>query len=205
MIPPKSISARNSSACCSWTTRTTIARSSSRWRFSRTISSIRADLFLSVELCRQGVHRGGDIAPLRKPPPRKAEGEIGTVDAALAQAHAGGRCIARAACVEARYRSGEQVFPGIGRTVAKRAHRKAVRHSIRPKNRASSRGLLQIARIDGLDAGLRRQRILMRGDRQEDAIDRLRHFFLDRVDADMLGRIRLRQRGIEEVEIDPLL
>src|SRR5262249_48739739 len=52
---------------------------------------------LPIHLRRQPFHRAGDVAPLREPAARKAEGEIGVLDAALAQAHAGRGRVARAA------------------------------------------------------------------------------------------------------------
>src|SRR5439155_14883061 len=58
-------------------------------------------LLRPVQLQRQPVHRIGDVAPLRKPAPWKAERQVGTVDAAVAQAHTGGRGIARTAGAEA--------------------------------------------------------------------------------------------------------
>src|SRR6185437_13344537 len=104
------------SASCSSMTRTMTVRSNSRWRSSRTIWPTRADVFRSprehqrhpvfpgvaplalfsaVQLQCQPVHGSGDLAPLREPASRKAEGEIGAFDAALAQAHAGCRGLAR--------------------------------------------------------------------------------------------------------------
>src|SRR5215469_7660066 len=69
-------------------------------RFARTRWLIRATGLFSlaaVQLCRQPVHAGRDVLPLRKPAPRKVKGQIGAVDAAFTQAHAGRLGIARTA------------------------------------------------------------------------------------------------------------
>jgi len=67
-----------------------------------------------VQLRRQAIQRACDDAPLRQPIPRKAEGEIGAVDAAFAQAHAGCGGVARATGVEGLRVGEEQVLAGIG-------------------------------------------------------------------------------------------
>ena len=79
----------------------------------------------------------------------------------------------------ARRAGEEQVFAAVGRAVAERAQGQAVL--------ARRRSLLEIARIDGADADVRRQRVMMRRDRQEDAVDRL-HGVLGRLGAGVLRR-----------------
>ena len=101
--------------------------------------------------------------------------------------HMPGRCgIAGAARDHGRRAGDEQVFIAVRRAVAERAHRQAV--LLRRQN------LVEIARIDGADADVRRQRVVMRGDRQEDAVDRL-DGCLGGLGADVLGRAGASSEG----------
>ena len=155
-----------------------------------------SDYLPPVHLRRQPLHRSRDVAPLREPASRKTERQIGALDAAFAKAHAGRRRIARAAGDQRRIGRREHVLVGVGRAVLERAHRQSVLDL--------RRSLFEIARIDRAHAHVGRQRVAMRRDREEDAVDRLRLLFHG-VGADMLRRFRRRQRRKGEGEIDALL
>ena len=75
---------------------------------------------LPIHLRRQPLHRVRDVAPLRKPAARKAEGEVGAVDAAFGQAHAGRRRIARAARGQRGACGRIEILAAVGRVVAER-------------------------------------------------------------------------------------
>src|SRR6266403_452867 len=149
-----------------------------------------------MQLHRQSFHRIGHLAPSRQPASWKTKGQIGTVDAALAQAHSRRRAIARAAGVEVRRVGQEQVFVAVGRTVAKCAPRQPVL--------PGHRGLFEISGIDGSHPGIRCQRVMVRRYRQKNPVDRLHRFF-DRIGADMPGWLGRLERRKGEGEIDALL
>ena len=96
----------------------------------------------------------------------------------------------------ARAGRGEHILVGVGRAFLEGAQGQSVLDL--------RRGLLEIARIDGAHAHVGRQRIAMRRDRDEDAVDRLR-LLVHVVGADMLLPFRRLQRGPGEGKIDPLL
>src|SRR5579864_229493 len=175
MTPPRSISARNSSVCCSSMTRMTTVRFSSRWRSWKTIWSSRADLesrgrrstaslFRAVQLFGQAVHCVGDLAPLRKPDPGKTKRQVGSLDPALAETHAGGCAVAGTASGEIGRVAVKQVFAVIGCIVAKGAHRQAVL--------PDDGSLLEVARKDRAGPNIRRERIVMCGDGKKNPVDR---------------------------------
>src|ERR1700710_2964009 len=78
------------------------------------------------QLRRQLVHRARHVAPLREPASRKTKRQVGAVDAALAEAHAGGCGVAGAARDHGGRGGYEQVFVAVGRAVAERASGQAV-------------------------------------------------------------------------------
>src|SRR5258705_4363786 len=122
-----------------------------------------------MQLHRQSFHCIGHLAPSRQPASWKTKRQIGTVDAALAQAHSRRRAIARATGVEVRRAGKEQVFVAVGRTVAKCAPRQPVLPGYR--------GLFEISRIDGAQAGIGGQPGMGRRYRQEEAGESLNRFF----------------------------
>src|SRR5215469_9834985 len=65
--------------------------------------SIADALMRTVELHGEAVHCICHLAPLREPAARKAEGEVGSANPALAQAHSGRRSVAHAARIQERH------------------------------------------------------------------------------------------------------